>query len=128
MMNIANSNLEIDASHGDLRERLTTMDLQSMKRLRKELDLAIAGHEERKRREAIQAVEQAAREHGFKLGELLGDRKPGKDGKDSRDGKGGVAKYVNPDNPTQTWVGRGRRPDWIRTALQAGYSLDDMAP
>lgn len=122
MMNIANSNLDIDASHGDLKERLATMDLQSMQRLRKELDLAIAGHEERKRREAIQAVEQAAREHGFKLGELLGDRKLGKGDKDA------VAKYVNPDNPTQTWVGRGRRPDWIRTALQAGYSLDDMTP
>ncbi|WP_170419809.1 H-NS histone family protein [Ruegeria atlantica] len=37
-----------------------------------------------------------------------------------------AAKYVNPDDPTQTWTGRGRKPAWVKTALEAGKSIDDL--
>ncbi len=36
-------------------------------------------------------------------------------------------KYANPDNPSQTWGGRGRRPAWVTAALEAGKSIDDLA-
>ncbi|WP_425415751.1 H-NS family nucleoid-associated regulatory protein [Paracoccus chinensis] len=29
-------------------------------------------------------------------------------------------------NPEQTWSGRGRRPQWINEALEAGRTLDDL--
>jgi DNA-binding protein H-NS len=32
--------------------------------------------------------------------------------------------YRNPDNPAETWSGRGRRPRWLVAALEAGYKLD----
>ena len=38
----------------------------------------------------------------------------------------GEPKYQNPDNPRQTWTGRGKRPSWIKAALEAGGSLDDL--
>ena len=31
--------------------------------------------------------------------------------------------YVNPDNPKQTWSGKGRRPKWANELLEAGKSL-----
>lgn len=36
------------------------------------------------------------------------------------------AKYVNPADPSQTWAGRGRRPEWLRKYLEGGGSLEKL--
>jgi DNA-binding protein H-NS len=35
-------------------------------------------------------------------------------------------KYQNPDDPSQTWAGRGRTPRWISNALTAGKNIDEL--
>jgi DNA-binding protein H-NS len=35
-------------------------------------------------------------------------------------------RYRNPENPTQTWTGRGKRPNWLLEKLNAGANLDDF--
>ena len=35
-------------------------------------------------------------------------------------------KYQNPDDPSQTWTGRGRAPHWINEKLKAGKGIDDL--
>lgn len=35
------------------------------------------------------------------------------------------AKYRNPDDASQVWSGRGRQPNWIKTYVASGKSLDD---
>jgi DNA-binding protein H-NS len=46
-----------------------------------------------------------------------------------RDGlRGPVApKYRNPDNPAETWAGRGLKPRWIAAALKTGKKLEDFS-
>lgn len=34
--------------------------------------------------------------------------------------------YVNPDNASQVWEGRGRRPKWISDQLRAGRNLSEI--
>ncbi len=34
--------------------------------------------------------------------------------------------YRNPDNPAETWTGRGRQPRWVQAALAQGRSLSDF--
>ena len=74
---------------------------------------------------AKQAAEEAAKKHGFSLNELFGhaNTKPGK-AKSSRTQT--PPKYKNPDDPSQTWTGRGRQPAWFKAALEAGKTPDDM--
>lgn len=36
------------------------------------------------------------------------------------------AKYVNPQNPDQTWSGLGRRPLWLNKMIEGGASLSDF--
>jgi DNA-binding protein H-NS len=36
------------------------------------------------------------------------------------------AKYCNPDNPRETWAGRGRIPRWMEPALKAGKKKEDF--
>ena len=35
-------------------------------------------------------------------------------------------KYQNPQDPGQTWSGRGKQPVWILELLNAGVRLDDL--
>jgi DNA-binding protein H-NS len=35
-------------------------------------------------------------------------------------------KFQNPDDPSQTWAGRGRTPRWINELLKAGRSMDEL--
>src|SRR6267154_4044596 len=41
--------------------------------------------------------------------------------------RGKVApKYRNPENPGETWAGRGLKPRWLAAALKTGKKLDDF--
>src|SRR5215813_1635594 len=35
-------------------------------------------------------------------------------------------KYRNPQNPEETWAGRGLRPKWLAAAIKGGKSADDF--
>jgi DNA-binding protein H-NS len=35
-------------------------------------------------------------------------------------------KYRNPENPAETWAGRGLKPRWLQAALKSGSKLDDF--
>jgi DNA-binding protein H-NS len=36
------------------------------------------------------------------------------------------AKYRNPNDPMQTWTGKGRKPRWMAEALERGVQLEEM--
>jgi DNA-binding protein H-NS len=35
-------------------------------------------------------------------------------------------KYRNPDQPSETWSGRGKQPRWLAAQLRAGKRIDDF--
>jgi len=42
--------------------------------------------------------------------------------------RGKVApKYRNPENPAETWAGRGLKPRWLAAAIKSGKKLDDFS-
>jgi DNA-binding protein H-NS len=44
-----------------------------------------------------------------------------------RGARGKVApKFRNPENPAETWAGRGLKPRWLAAALKGGNKLDDF--
>ena len=36
-------------------------------------------------------------------------------------------KYRNPNESSETWSGRGKRPRWLTAALKAGHSIEEFA-
>ncbi len=60
-----------------------------------------------------------AAEAGFSVEELFGGKAK----------KAGAAapKYMHPDDPTLTWSGRGRKPNWLVDALKDGAEMEDFA-
>jgi len=95
---------------------LEKMSLKELKSLKRKVDKAIDGYEDRVRREALAALEDKARELGFSLSELTkGAKKPKV-----------AAKYANPADPRQTWSGRGRKPGWFLDAIAKGSDVSDL--
>ncbi|MEO5362786.1 MAG: H-NS histone family protein [Magnetococcus sp. DMHC-8] len=39
---------------------------------------------------------------------------------------GRLPRYQNPDNPHQTWTGRGRRPNWVLKHLDGGGRMEEL--
>lgn len=65
-------------------------------------------------------LEAQAREAGFDIYAMFGaiPTKPSK--------QSDTQKYRNPQNPEQIWGGIGKRPEWLRAAINAGESLESM--
>lgn len=101
------------------------LSLEQLKAERDEIDRAIAQHGERRKREARAELEKKAKEFGLTLEEIVGGGKPkAKSGKKSA---GLPPKYRNPDDPSQTWSGRGRQPGWYKERLEKGAAPESMA-
>lgn len=98
---------------------LDNMSLTELKQLQKQVEKAIIGFEDRKRKEAMEAIETAAREHGFTVAELTGS-------KTRKARSQAVAKYKHPENPELTWTGKGRRPAWFIEALDSGKTPEEL--
>ena len=116
-----------------------TMSRAELAKLRASIDKAIASVGDREQRAALKAAEAAARQHGFSLTDLapLMGKASGKGRSRGRaqqgDGDGeGEAKaereirFRNPQDHTQTWSGRGRRPCWYNDAEATGQPIEDM--
>ena len=37
-----------------------------------------------------------------------------------------LPKYCNPDQPLETWAGRGKQPRWLVAQLRSGRRIDDF--
>ena len=104
------------------------MSRKELMALRANIDRAIAAVGDRDRRNALRAAEDAVRQHGFTLNELAPfvSQAGGRGRRRQAEGPAGAPRYRNPENPEQTWSGRGRRPRWVHEAEAAGRSLDDL--
>ena len=98
-------------------DRLSYSELQ---KLSKDVAKALATFEDRRRKEALAEMQEVARKHGVELSEVL-------PGSRSTKGSKSPARYRNPGDPTQTWTGRGRKPNWVINSLEQGKSLEDLA-
>lgn len=99
---------------------LNSLSLKDLKELQSQVAKAIAGFEDRRKREAIAELEEIARAKGFSLAELTGATP-------TRKRSPSVARYANPANKADTWSGRGRKPRWFIEALSRGMQPENMA-
>jgi DNA-binding protein H-NS len=99
---------------------LSKLNRTELEALAKDVEKSLQTLSKRELKAARDAAEKVARQFGYSLHEVLGTA-PAKGAKAKA-----PAKYVNPDDPKQTWSGRGRRPAWITDGLAAGKALSDF--
>jgi DNA-binding protein H-NS len=95
---------------------LKSMSIDKLTQLREQVDAALGAKVLEERR--------TLEERLGNLGRLAG----GSNGKRGGGVRGAVApKYRNPDDPAETWAGRGLKPRWLSAALKAGNKLEDFS-
>ena len=97
---------------------LDKMSYAELLRLQERIEAAIA----EKRAEDVASTKEQLRamaeKAGFSLNDLFGKR-------GARKGSG-EPKYRNPKDASQTWTGRGRKPNWLVDAVKKGAKMDSM--
>ena len=81
----------------------------------------------RRARSTLKEVRRLAAEVGFEVAFTNATEPAGKGrGKGASTRGKAVQKYRNPENPAETWSGRGRPPRWVQSALAGGRTMADL--
>lgn len=97
-------------------QRLLAMELASLEELRRIVDRMVS------RKRAIIRQEELASERA----RLEAQREARAAEGAPRTGIEREVRYRDPDNPSNTWSGQGRRPNWLRDRLEDGAVLDEF--
>ncbi len=112
-------------------------------KLRDDVNEALRMNEAKARQEAKDKVRELIASSGFEFADLFGDmlpqppqggsrrgRKPKGESSAGSEGQSDRApvapKYRHPENPSETWSGRGRKPKWVEAHLEAGGNMEDL--
>jgi len=96
---------------------LDTMSYAELLQMEKRIARLKVEKQNKERNELRQRIIAMIKEQGFEIHDLFGK---------GRKGKGSVAvKYRDPQNPENTWTGRGRMPRWMAAATKGGKVKKD---
>ena len=102
------------------KDPLEGMTVKELKTLSVQIDQAIAGRQESEKAALRQQLETIAGDAGYDLADLVGSKRGG------RKGSVVAVKFCNPQDPLQTWTGRGRQPRWLVEKLAQGKKLESF--
>lgn len=98
---------------------LSELSFTELQALHTKIVTAIEQQQAAEKADAKKQILELVKLHGLSLDDVLsktsaGVRKPVE------------AKYKNPNDESQTWTGRGRKPVWVQALLDEGFSLEDL--
>jgi DNA-binding protein H-NS len=101
---------------------LSKLSIPELQALAQEIQEEIVSRRETEKQRVLDQMRELAGSIGMTLEELIITQRGGRAAK-----VGAAVKYRHPENPDQTWSGRGKRPQWLNDALAEGKSLEDFA-
>jgi DNA-binding protein H-NS len=99
-------------------DNLSKMTRKQLEKMQKDVERALKTLDDKERFEAKKAAAKVAAKFGYSLDDLVTEGQ--KRRKSATPRTKGPAKYANPQDPTQTWTGKGRQPQWFRAAVDSG--------
>lgn len=105
-------------------DKLKEMAVEELVELKKGIDTLISEKHKEQTKNLVEEFKVKAAKLGLTLEEIMGQdaNKPRK-----TKGQKVAPKYRNPNDASQTWTGRGRKPLWVQDALKKGKKLEDLA-
>jgi DNA-binding protein H-NS len=94
------------------------MSIDEMWRLHEEISAMLSVRLTTEKRELEKRLAQLRRESD--------DSRPGGMARLRRQYPQVLPKYRNPEEPSETWSGRGKQPRWLAAALKAGHKIEDF--
>jgi DNA-binding protein H-NS len=104
---------------------LEGMSIDEMWRLHEEISAMLSVRLTTEKRELEKRLAQLRRESEMPQGKQ-DDSRPGGIARHRRHYPQVLPKYRNPEEPSETWSGRGKQPRWLAAALKAGHKIEDF--
>ena len=104
------------------RVSVETMTLKQIEQLEAQIAVAKQRVEEEAKAETKSKIDALLEGSGFTLGDIYPALGRGKSSRSKS-----MPKYANPDEPSQTWTGRGRKPNWLVARLKKGQKIESFA-
>ncbi|MDR3410453.1 MAG: H-NS histone family protein [Formivibrio sp.] len=101
---------------------ISSLNLSQLADLKKQIDIEIVHRKESEKQNLRAEMQRMAAAAGLSLAEVLGSAEK----KTRKVTSTGIAQFANPADATQTWTGRGRKPQWVLDWLATGNSLDAL--
>ncbi|MDN5848085.1 MAG: H-NS histone family protein [Nitrococcus sp.] len=101
---------------------LSKYAIKDLERLKKDIDKEIGSRRKHEEKQARDELKEVAAKYGFTLNELLSGASMPKGGSQRKQ----PDKFRHPDDPSKTWTGRGRKPNWVKAWEAAGSSINDL--
>lgn len=102
---------------------LSKLSIPELQALAQDIETEIVTRRESERQRVLDQMRELAGSIGLSLEEMLGSQEQG-----VRVAKVKVAaKYRHPDDPSLTWSGRGKRPNWVKEWTASGKAIEDLA-
>lgn len=108
---------------------LKKMTRKELEKLGRDVEKALDRLHKQDVKKIRQEMEKLAAAHGLSIEDVMSGKttqtsKPKAAGKPKLKS---APKYANPADATQTWTGKGRQPEWFKSAVAAGTDPDTMA-
>jgi len=100
---------------------LANLGLSDLRKLQHDVENEIKNRQRQDVGKAREQIIAIARELGVPIEQLIAGVAP----KSKISGQS-AQKYQNPDNPAQTWSGRGRKPKWLTEAISNGKTIESF--
>lgn len=97
------------------------LSLKEINDLEAKIAKAKAAARDKARADLKDRIDRLVDGSGFTIAELYGFTTRGRGRSKS------AAKYANPENKSETWTGRGRKPNWLVARLKKGAKIEDFA-
>lgn len=97
---------------------LDKMSYAELRKLQERIEVAIAAKRVEDAATTKEQLRAMAEKAGFSLSELFGKRGAKK--------SSGEVRYRNPKDTSQTWTGRGRKPNWLVDAVKKGAKMESF--
>jgi DNA-binding protein H-NS len=102
---------------------LSKLSIPELQALAQDIETEIVTRRESERQRVLDQMRELAGSIGLSLEEMLGTQERG-----DRVVKAKVAaKFRHPDDPSLTWSGRGKRPNWVKEWTTSGKAIEDLA-
>jgi DNA-binding protein H-NS len=102
---------------------LAGFSTQELRQLARDVEQELNRRRVEDRKTALRAMKELAGSYGFTVEEVLETALRRRRRAAAAPAE---AKYRNPDNPEQTWAGRGRKPGWLVELLAQGKTLEEL--
>lgn len=104
---------------------LDAMSIDEMWQLHEEVNSVLSTRLTSEKRELEKRLAQLRREKEMRQSEAVDSRAKGTT-RERRKYPRVSAKYRNPNEPSETWSGRGKQPRWLTAALKTGHTIDEF--